>query len=38
MPDRSVFRDKPDSRNLLHFRFDIMDRVSERVVAELDGL
>lgn len=31
--DKSVFRDKPDDANLLHFRFDIMDRVSERITA-----
>lgn len=36
--DRSVFRDPPESRNLLHFRFDIMDRVAERVAAALAPL
>ncbi len=36
--DRSVFRDKPTDRNLLHFRFDVMDRVSERVAAVMREL
>ena len=29
--DKSVFRDNPDDTNLLHFNFDIMDQVSERI-------
>jgi hypothetical protein len=36
--DRSVFRDPPESRNLLHFRFDIMERVAERVALALAPL
>lgn len=36
--DRSVFRDKPTDHNLLHFRFDIMQRVNERLSAVLSEL
>ncbi len=33
VPDLSPFRDKPDGGVILHFRFDIMDKVAERVCA-----
>ena len=29
--DKSVFRDNPDDTNLLHFQFEVMDGVSERI-------
>ncbi len=35
--DTTPFRDEPDSAAQLHFRFDIMDQVMERVLAALRG-
>ena len=36
--DRAVFRDKPEQPALLHFQFDIMERVAGKVTAALQGL